>query len=461
MIRSTRSAGWRTTLERRSARVEQPAVAAHLHHRPAAAEPQVVDPRVGRVDEAEPVEPPLDAHPRGDRAVDEDRVAEEPDVHVLGVAQRPVAVEGVVREHDRHVVLPAREVEPRVAVVLEHVGADEPVVERPRGAAVGVVVVPERRAVLLVRIGVVERAAGRDHVHRMAVALRRHVAAVEVDVAVEREPVARPHDRRPALAGADRRAGVDPVVAVDRRLHAGQDLGEALADVEVEDVDAVLDRDRRGLGHDRQVALERREDRLGERAPPGGGLQLPAADRARAPEGAHERDGAEAVAHEVAPRPRVGGRAERVRRRAHPRAFPTRRRARSVATLPPLSRARELDDVAAALQPAAPHGERAPPGAHLQAGGADDLARLAPLDAHGDRRGLRQREGDAHAAPVRVEADARDRGRDAVARGGAGRRRRGAGRRTASGSRRAAASSGAAWSSAPGSGCRPAASGWG
>ena len=65
------------------------------------------------------------------------------------------------------------------------------------------------------------------------------------------------HDRGAALAGADRRAGVDPVVAVDRRLEAGQDVGQALADVDVVHVDAALADHRRELGHDRQVALER------------------------------------------------------------------------------------------------------------------------------------------------------------------------------------------------------------
>ena len=51
--------------------------------------------------------------------------------------------------------------------------------------------------------------------------------------------------------------GIDPLVAVDRRLEAGQDLGQALADVQVVHVDPRLADDGRELGHDRQVALER------------------------------------------------------------------------------------------------------------------------------------------------------------------------------------------------------------
>ena len=164
-------------------------------------------------------------------------------------------------------------------------------------------------------------------------------------------------------------------------------------------MDAVLRRDRRGLRHDRQVALEGREHRLGECPPPCGGLQLPAADRARAPEGADERDGAEAVAHEVASRPGVGGRvgtgsaARSSARLPDPEARALDRDVPATVTRP------ELDDVAAALQPAAAHRERALPGAHLQPRGADHLARLALLDAYGDRRGLGEREGDPRAAP--------------------------------------------------------------
>ena len=146
--------------------------------------------RVGRVQEAQPVDPAVDAHARRHRAVDEDRVAAEAEVDVLGVAERAVAVERVVGDHERDVVLALGQLELLLAVVAEQVGADEAVVERPRGPAVRVVVVPEGRRVLVVRVRVVERAAGRDDVHRVAVVLRRDVAAVQVDVAVERQPVA-------------------------------------------------------------------------------------------------------------------------------------------------------------------------------------------------------------------------------------------------------------------------------
>ena len=139
--------------------LEQAAVARDLDDRAALPEPQLVGARVGRVEEAQPVDPALDAHPRRDGAVDEDRVAAEAEVDVLRVAERAVLVERVVGDHERHVVLAARQLELLLALVAEQVGAEQPVVERLRRAPVGVVVVPEERRVLVVRVRVVERAA--------------------------------------------------------------------------------------------------------------------------------------------------------------------------------------------------------------------------------------------------------------------------------------------------------------
>ena len=222
-----------------------------------------------------------DAHARRDRPVDQQRVPAEPEVDVLLVAERPVLVERVVGEHDRHVVLVARQLEPLLTLVAEQVRGDETVVERPRRAAVRVVVVPEERRVLVVGIRVVERPARRDHVHRVAVEARRDVPAVEVDVRVEREVVALADDRRAALARPDRRPGVDALVAVDRRLEPGQDLGEPFADVDVVDVHAGLADHGTQLGHDRQIDLERLERRRRIRPPSGGGDDRLALERAR------------------------------------------------------------------------------------------------------------------------------------------------------------------------------------
>ena len=174
-----------------------------------------------------------------------------------------------------------------------------------------VVVVPERRGVLIVRVVVVERAAGGDHVHRVAVVLGRDVAAVQVHVGLERQRVALAHDDLAALAGADRRARVDALVAVDRGLEAGQDLGHALADRDLVGVLRARARDRQQLRDARQVALEGLERRARLRAQRRRGhLGLAAAQRGRRGDRAQQRERAEAVAHEVATRPRVGGRAE-------------------------------------------------------------------------------------------------------------------------------------------------------
>ena len=209
---------------------QQAAVAGDLEHRAPLAEAQRVGAGVGAVEEAQPVAAALDGHARRDGAVDEERVAAEAEVDVLLVAERAVLVERVIGDHDRHVELALGQVELGLQLVLEHVHGDEPVVHGLRRAPVRVIVVPERGGVLIVGVVVVERAAGRDDVHRMAVVGGRHVAAVQVHVGLERQRVLLAHDGLAALAGADRRAGVDAFVAVDRRLEAGQDLRHALAD---------------------------------------------------------------------------------------------------------------------------------------------------------------------------------------------------------------------------------------
>ena len=90
---STRSAGSSGIDVRRTGLRQQPAVAADLDHRAAVAQRERERARVGRVEEPQPVQPPLDLHPRRDRAVDQDRVAAEAAVEVDPVAERPVGVE--------------------------------------------------------------------------------------------------------------------------------------------------------------------------------------------------------------------------------------------------------------------------------------------------------------------------------------------------------------------------------
>ena len=189
--------------------LEQAAVARDLHHLAAVAEPQLVGARVGGVEEPQPVDPALDRHPRRDRAVDEDRVAAEAEVDVLRVAERAVLVERVVGDDERHVVLALRAGRAR-ARARRRAGrcrrgrsrASAPC-GRARGRGTRGTPRPGRS-------GTSSRtSARRDDVHRVPVVRGGHVAAVQVDVGVERQPVVLAHDRRPALAGADRRARVD------------------------------------------------------------------------------------------------------------------------------------------------------------------------------------------------------------------------------------------------------------
>ena len=114
---SIRSAGCSGKLERATGRSSRPPSEAICSICAAVAELELVGARVGGVQEAQPVDPPLDRHPRRDRAVDQDRVAAEAEVDVLRVAERAVPVERVVGDHQRHVVLALRQLELLLALV--------------------------------------------------------------------------------------------------------------------------------------------------------------------------------------------------------------------------------------------------------------------------------------------------------------------------------------------------------
>ena len=104
---SIRSAGCSGKPERATGASSSPPSDGDLQHLAALAQPEVVRAGVGGVEEAQPVDPPLDRHARRDRAVDQQRVAAEAEVDVLGVAERAVLVERVVGQHQRHVELAA------------------------------------------------------------------------------------------------------------------------------------------------------------------------------------------------------------------------------------------------------------------------------------------------------------------------------------------------------------------
>ena len=241
-------------------RRQQAAVGADLDHLAPVAQLELERPRVGGVEEAEAVQAPLDLHPRRDRAVDQDRVAAEAAVEVGPVAEGAVDVERAVRDHQRDVVVALGQVELLVVRVVEDVERGQAGEQRLRRLAVRVVVVPERRRVLDVRVLVQPLLAVRDRVVRMAVELRLGHAPVQVHV--QRAPGIvdlADLDRLPAL-GADRRPREQPVVAEHRGLEVGQDLGLARLHREgvlLRALGAGADRPRER--RDRQVALERLE----------------------------------------------------------------------------------------------------------------------------------------------------------------------------------------------------------
>ena len=160
-----------------------------------------------------------------------------------GVRQRAVRGERPVGDHHRQVPVARRQIQPVLLLVAEQVEAGQPAPDLRAGEVHPVVVVPQRRGPLLVRVAVVAEAVpdvarlvlvvvgvvvgvvlGQHEVHRVAVVRRRHVAAVQVHHGRPGQPVAVPDGDGLAPAGPEGRSGELAVVAPDLGLHPRQDL---------------------------------------------------------------------------------------------------------------------------------------------------------------------------------------------------------------------------------------------
>jgi hypothetical protein len=176
------------------------------------------------------------------------------------VVESAVGREGAVGDHQRDVPVADGEVQVVLGVVVHQVEARQAAPDRRPGEAVPVVVVPERRRALLHGIGVVplpddaprgavrvpgmraggavrhravrSRSGGQDQVHRVAVALGRGVAAVQVHDGRLRQLVPVPDDGTAAAARHDRGAGESAAVGPCLGPESGQDLevGDLLDD---------------------------------------------------------------------------------------------------------------------------------------------------------------------------------------------------------------------------------------
>ena len=227
----------------RHGRAQQPALGPDLRERqrPAAVlvgELEVVEPRLGAVDDPEPIAARLDVHERPDLRVHDRDVAEELRHplrvvvgHALGrVEHAPVRVERLVLQHERDLVRPGGQPErivalTRVLVVADEVEPCEPRVDVRAGVAERVVVIPDHAGALLVvvgeRVGDVVRAllaTVREPLQRRPVELRMILAAVQVRDDRHRLPGHHgPHDRR--IVGQERVAELVAPLDRHRRLH--------------------------------------------------------------------------------------------------------------------------------------------------------------------------------------------------------------------------------------------------
>ncbi len=257
---------------------------------------EFVVPRVGGVEDPEAVQSGVDLVGGPGRAVDEDHVAEDArEVGLLdagltgqrrverGVGQLPVGVEGAVGDHQRHLVVAARQAEGVLDVVAHEVHPRQAPPDRRRGEVHPVVVVPQHRRALVERESVLalhvrhHRAVvghavadvsavfgpfpGEHQVGRVPVGGGRGPPAVEVHHRRHRQLVAVQHGRLDPAPRLDRGPGERAFVRPQASRESRQDLRLDLALRDLVPVPLGRRLDGREHRRDRQ----RHRERLGQR----------------------------------------------------------------------------------------------------------------------------------------------------------------------------------------------------
>jgi hypothetical protein len=143
-------------------------------------QPQAVLPRLGAVQQPEAVLALLDVQEGPDLAVDDDAVPLEGILDGRGIEERAVGIELAVLDDDRDLELAARQAEGGLEVVAQQVEAGHARVDVETGDPECVVVVPERRRVLVVGILVDVGLPRQDGQLGLTVEARRQVSAVQV-----------------------------------------------------------------------------------------------------------------------------------------------------------------------------------------------------------------------------------------------------------------------------------------
>ncbi len=208
------------------------------------------EPSARSVVRAEPVHPRLDVVVRPHRAVDQRHVPEELGLPWVRVEQGLLSAGGarqerLVLDHERHLELAAGQTQGALDLVADQVAAREPCVDvQPRDAE-RVIVIPERRGLLVVEPVVGVRLTRQERVVGRAVGARGHVVAVHVHGGARRRGVV------PSVVGPVQR-GVDP-----ERVRAelvARDVGHGLTALRDHDRPEVGDRGIRRISEGRRLA---------------------------------------------------------------------------------------------------------------------------------------------------------------------------------------------------------------
>mmetsp|Transcript_9737 Transcript_9737/g.39576 ORF Transcript_9737/g.39576 Transcript_9737/m.39576 type:complete len:529 (-) Transcript_9737:446-2032(-) len=159
---------------------DEPSVRAYENELRTRVQLQVEGHAVAAVHEAEQVLASAHVHVRPHHAVHYHHVSTERAHPFRGVCQRAIGVEGAVLHHQRHVELARRKVQTRFLLAADHVRPREAHVDVEPRDAKRVVVVPQRRRQLLVRVHVGRLLARKQRVVWVAVHRCQGVGAMEV-----------------------------------------------------------------------------------------------------------------------------------------------------------------------------------------------------------------------------------------------------------------------------------------